>query len=67
MNTRKRVNCTPRLIGKEELAAYLCLGEVSAIRFAIEAGAARKIGRRCLYDVHKLDEAVDKLPVYEEG
>ena len=50
-----------RLIGKEDLCSYLGLGRVGSERFARDAGAERRIGRRCLYDVKVLDAAIDKL------
>ncbi len=51
----------PRMIGRSELPIYTGLGITSAVKFAREAGAERKYGRRSLFDVRILDEAIDNL------
>lgn len=67
MKSRNRIEVASRLIGKEELCSYLGLGKTSAVKFAVDAGAVKRIGRRCLYDVRILDKAIDNLPVCAEG
>ena len=65
--TRRNTNNEARLLDIEGLCAYINVGKTNAIKFAKEAGAAKRIGRRCLYDVQKLDEAIDNLPTQAEA
>lgn len=59
MKKRVRLDITPRLLGLQELTAYLSLGETVADRLATEAGAKRKYGKRVLYDRKLIDKYLD--------
>jgi hypothetical protein len=50
-----------RLLDTEQLRAYVSLGRNSAILFGKKAGAEVKIGRRTLWDIHKIDAFLDSL------
>ena len=50
-----------RMLNKSALCAYIGMGETCAVKFARDVGAEKRIGRRCLYDVHILDKAIDQL------
>ena len=58
------INITPtnsRLLGIKELMQYLNIGRNLAMQFADESQARVKIGRRVLYDKHKIDKYINKL------
>lgn len=50
-----------RLFNIRELMAYTGLGETKAKGWACEIGAARKIGRRTVYDRAIIDKSIDEL------
>lgn len=50
-----------RLLNIRELVEYTGLGESKAKRWAREIGAARKIGRRTVYDRTIIDKSIDEL------
>lgn len=50
-----------RLVSIDALCNYTGLASVKARQFAKEAGAVKHIGARCLYDLRKIDEAIDAL------
>lgn len=50
-----------RLFNIRELMAYTGLGETKAKGWAREIGAARKIGRRTVYDRAIIDKSIDEL------
>lgn len=50
-----------RLLSANEIAEYTGLGRNTARRFAEEAGAVRKYGRRVLFDRFALDRAIDQM------
>ena len=50
-----------RMIGTPELCLYIGMGQTAARKFGLECGAARKIGRRTLYDRNIIDKALDEL------
>ena len=62
MKTRNKDRAAPaRMMGIDELCAYLSLGRTTARKFAEDAGAVRKIGRRLLFDRRAIDRAIDGL------
>lgn len=50
-----------RLFTMKELMEYTGLGESKAREWAREIGAARKIGRRTVYDRTIIDKSIDEL------
>ena len=50
-----------RLMGIEELKAYLGVGRNTADKVGTAAGAKRKIGKRALYDRQVIDKYIDGL------
>ena len=50
-----------RLMNIRELMDYTGLGESKAKRWARETGAAKKIGRRTVYDRKIIDKCIDEL------
>ena len=50
-----------RLFTMKELMEYTGLGESKAREWAREIGAARKIGRRTVYDRAIIDKSIDEL------
>lgn len=50
-----------RMMNIDQLRAYLGLGRNKAMIFAKECGAEKRVGRRCLYDVRVIDQALDEL------
>lgn len=50
-----------RLMDINALMAYLSMGRNSAIRFAKDAAAERRYGRRVLYDRERIDRAVENM------
>ena len=50
-----------RMMDTQALQGYLSMGYNRAVQFGKEAGAARYIGRRLLFDRKILDEALDRL------
>ena len=50
-----------RLLGIKELMQYLNVGRNSALKFAEESKSKIRIGRRVLYDKHKIDKYINKL------
>ncbi|WP_288802680.1 polyprenyl synthetase solanesyl diphosphate synthase [uncultured Dialister sp.] len=50
-----------RLLNLRELVTYTGLGESKARAWAREIGAARKIGRRTVYDRAIIDKSIDGL------
>ena len=50
-----------RLLNIRELMDYTGLGESKAKRWARETGAAKKIGRRTVYDTNIIDKSSDEL------
>ncbi|MBO4913365.1 MAG: hypothetical protein J5504_11650 [Butyrivibrio sp.] len=50
-----------RLVDTKELLSYTSLGKNKAVSFAKEHGCAIYIGRRVLFDLNKLDEAIDNV------
>ena len=50
-----------RLVDISSLMEYLSLGRNSALKFGEESGAKLKVGRRTLYDLQKIDIAINKL------
>lgn len=50
-----------RLLSANEIAEYTGLGRNTARKFAEEAGAVRKYGRRVLFDRVALDKAIDRM------
>ena len=63
---RPAPDCTARLLGLQELQAYLSIGQSLAWKIGRESGALVKIGRRALYDRLKIDAYVDSLRVREK-
>lgn len=63
MNKRTRTNdlAGVRMMDARQLQDYLQLGKNSALIFGKECGAARKIGRRLLFDRVIIDKALDAL------
>lgn len=51
----------PRLVRRDGLCIYVGLGRNLAVAFAKEAGAEVKYGRCTLYDLNKIDKAIDRL------
>lgn len=51
----------PRLVCIGDLCIYIGLGRNLAAAFAKEAGAEVKYGRCTLYDLNKIDKAIDGL------
>lgn len=43
------------------LMEYLCCGRNTAMRIGIDSGAKRKIGRRVVYDLRKVDSYIQSL------
>ena len=62
-NARKREPnvIIPRMLGIEELCAYVGLGKAYARQFGVEAGAMRKVGKRILFDRKAIDAALDQM------
>ena len=54
-----------RLLDAAELAEYTGLGRNTARKFAEEAGALRRYGKRVLFDRIALDKAIDQMGVDE--
>lgn len=52
-----------RLLDASEIAEYTGLGRITARKFAEEAGALRRYGRRVLFDREALDRAIDRMAV----
>lgn len=50
-----------RLVDISSLMEYLSLGRNSALKFGEESGVKLKVGRRTLYDLQKIDIAINKL------
>lgn len=50
-----------RMMDANALCAYMSMGRMNAVKFAKEAGAEKRIGKRCLYDKRILDKALDEL------
>ena len=50
-----------RLLDSKDLCGYMSMGKSKAVEFARAAGAEKRIGRRCLYDIRVLDDAIDQL------
>ncbi|WP_022773812.1 DUF6462 family protein [Butyrivibrio sp. AE2015] len=50
-----------RLVNVTELRAYTGLGKNKAVEFAKSSGAEVRIGRRVLFDLTKLNKAIDEL------
>ena len=50
-----------RLLDASEIAEYTGLGRITARKFAEEAGALRRYGRRVLFDREALDSAIDRM------
>jgi len=48
-----------RLVGRAELCTYIGLGENKAVEFAKSVGADIKIGRRRLFDLQTIDNAIN--------
>lgn len=46
---------------------YVGLSRVTAIKFANEAGARRKYGKRTLYDRQALDKYIDNMATENKG
>ena len=61
MDGKENTFVTPLLIDAKCLCQMVGLGRTRAVEFARAAGAERRIGRRCLYDVAVLKKAVDNL------
>lgn len=59
MNMRGQRSIDGRLLGRQELQAYLNMGRTGAERVAAAAGAVIKIGGRTLYDRSKIDGWID--------
>ena len=57
----KRQFYEKRLFTMKELMEYTGLGESKAREWAREIGAARKIGRRTVYDRKIIDKCIDEL------
>lgn len=51
-----------RMLDTQALQGYLNMGYNRAVQFGKEAGAARYIGRRLLFDKKIIDQALDSLP-----
>lgn len=54
-------NMESRLMDLNALCSYLNVGRNKAIEFAKDSAAIKHIGRRCLYDKKKIDQALDSL------
>lgn len=54
-----------RMLSVTEMETYTGLGRNAARKFAEEAGALRKYGRRVLIDKAALDKALDAMAVSE--
>ena len=54
-----------RLLDALELAEYVGMGRNSARKFAEEAGALRRYGKRVLFDRVVIDRAVDAMAAAE--
>lgn len=65
MENEKKI--VPRLMGINEVMEYVGLSRVTAIKFANEAGARRKYGKRTLYDRQALDKHIDNMATENEG
>ena len=62
MNPTQKAETVFRLaVDIRTLMKMLCSGQVTAERVAEEAGATVKIGRRRLYNVHKVQEYLDRI------
>lgn len=59
MRMREHGSIDGRLLGRQELQAYLNMGRTGAERVAAAAGAVIKIGGRTLYDRSKIDGWID--------
>lgn len=44
----------------KEACSYTSLGRNSLVKLAKAAGAERRVGKRVLYDLHRIDEFLDK-------
>lgn len=45
----------------EGVMEHYCIGRNTAMRIGIEANAKRKIGKRVIYDLRKIDEYLEQL------
>lgn len=62
MRERKRETITTinkRYADATEACFYFSLGRNSLVKLAKSAGAERKVGKRVLYDLHRIDEYLD--------
>lgn len=50
-----------RMMGVEELCAYIGMGKTKATEFGESVGAKRKLGKRTLFDKKIIDKALDEL------
>ncbi len=53
-------NLASRYVCAEDLKQYTGLGKHTAVRIAKECGAEIAIGRRRVYDLHKVDSYMEK-------
>ena len=51
-----------RMFDVTELAEYIGMGVTRASQFGKKCGAAKRVGRRVLYDRKIVDAALDSLP-----
>lgn len=60
MNKIKNYSGENRYKNAEGLCAFMGLGRTTAVKFAREHGAEKRIGKRCIYDTKKIIEALDR-------
>ncbi len=56
-----------RLLDAAEIAEYTGLGRNTARKFAEEAGALKRYGKRVLFDRLALDRAIDRMGLDEDA
>ena len=57
----KKDNGCTRFVAIDELQQYTGLGKATASKIGKECGASIKIGRRVVYDLHKIDAYFESL------
>lgn len=51
----------PRYVDIQGLMAYTSLGRNNALKIGEESGSKKKLGRRVIYDLNKIDSYISKL------
>jgi hypothetical protein len=61
MNRKINYDFEKRMLSIEECQSYIGLGKNSTRKLMKDIGAERKIGSRCLYDKHVIDNYLDSF------